>query len=170
MLCLKCGKSIKKEFSYCPWCGVELVEKTEIEETPVAELVERVGELKKYQQELRDTQARIAFRAREEFKNKGYLEKYSSFEEFGRRELGMGKTKLFMYKNVGEVFVDEDGNWLVAKGEEWGIGKLAELRPLRKVYPMKLINLLIEDGRFLNPECTLKQVREDVKRLLEECK
>ena len=63
--------------------------------------------------------------------------------------------------------MDEDGNWLVAKGEEWGIGKLAELRPLCKVYPMKLINLLIEDGRFLNPECTLKQVREDVKRLLE---
>ena len=165
MLCPKCKEAIESEFRYCPWCGTEVEGKIREEETSDRELVEQVGHLKKYQQALRDTQAEIAFRAREVYKNESYKEKYSSFEEYGRHELGLERSMLFLYKYVGEDFVDEEGNWLIAKGEEWGIAKLFELRPLAKILSMEELNFIIEKGQRIRPECTLLQLREDVKML-----
>lgn len=165
MLCPKCGESIEKGFHFCPWCGGGIEKTPEIEKTSVVELVEQVGHLKKYQQALRDIQAKIAFRVREVYRNKEYLEKYSSFEDFGRFELGLERAMLFQYKYVGEDFMDRDGEWLIAKGEEWGIAKLFELRPLAKILSMEELNFIIEKGQRIRPECTLLQLREDVKML-----
>ena len=165
MFCPKCRGTIEKDFRFCPWCGTSIEEKTLTEEVLSAELVELVEQLKKYEQLIRVTQTELAFQIRNAFRGKEYLEKYASFEDYGRLELGLGKSMLFMYKDVGEDFIDDNGNLLIARGEEWGIGKLYELRTLRRDFPLNFINALIEDKNILSPGQSLGQVRNDVKAL-----
>ena len=167
MLCLNCKEHVENEFLFCPWCGTEQKNGTTCEENITAEIAEQVRKIKKHRQALRDTQSELAFRIREVFRKKEYLDKYASFEDYGRVELELNKSMLFMYKDVGEAFVDKDGNWMIAKAGAWGIGKLYELRQLRRAFTMKEINFLIEDGILLNPDYTLPQVRNIVKKLLE---
>ena len=154
MYCPKCGNAIGEQAFFCQWCG-EKIDLVELET-----IIERIKYLRKpyYERTLSDLElCKYISRIYREGK---YLQRYDSLEEFGLNELGIDKSSMFMYKNVGEKLLDSNGNPLILRGSEWGLGSLNELYTL----DIKTINALIEYG-IIDPSMKQKELRDRIKKI-----
>lgn len=145
MYCPKCGKSLSKDALYCQWCGKKL---SLIDPDTI---VERIKELRQpHELEVAGLIATI-------WRTGAYKKQYRSFEDFGWDQLGMDKSIMFKYKDVGMKFLDEDGNPLIPDAEQWGIGKLTIMLNLE----FNEISYLREKG-FIDPNMRMQDLRKMV--------
>ncbi len=151
MYCPKCGNAVGEKAFFCQWCG-EKIDLVELET-----IVERIKYLRNNRTltdfELCKYISRI-------YRERKYLQNYGSLEEFGIKELGIEKSNMFMYKNVGENLLDSNGNPLILQGSEWGVGKLNELYTL----DIETINILIKNG-IIYPSMKQKELREQINKV-----
>lgn len=151
MYCPKCGNAVGEKAFFCQWCGekIDLVE--------LDTIVERIKYLRNNRTLTDFELCKYISRIYREGK---YLQNYGSLEEFGIKELGIEKSNMFMYKNVGENLLDSNGNPLILQGSEWGVGKLNELYTL----DIETINILIKNG-IIYPSMKQKELREQINKV-----
>ena len=159
MYCPKCGNAIGEHAFFCQWCGekIDLIERGAI--------IERIKYLKKlYEEEKNLSDLELCKYISRIYRGKEYLQHYDSFEDFGKNELGIDKSSMFMYKNVGDNLLDSNGAPLILRGSEWGIGKLNELYKLGIDFDIDTVNSLIKNG-IIYPSMKLADLRKRVKNI-----
>lgn len=156
MYCPKCGNTVGERAFFCQWCGekIDLVE--------LGAMIERIKYLRKPYNDRTRTDIELCKYISRIYREGKHLQNYDSLEEFGFHELGIDKSSIFMYKNVGEKLLDSNGDLLIMRGSEWGLGSLNELYTL----DIETINTLIEQG-IIYPSMKQKELRERIKKIKE---
>ena len=149
MTCDKCGHTVKETDLFCPHCGVELGL------TALDALTVKIKQLRRY------SDLDTAYLIYKVYSEGLYLSKYTDFPEYGEREFGFKPATIYLYKEVGEKFLDRYGNPVIPDAHFWSIGRLSELRSM----PIHLIRQLMEQ-RILTPLMPTKEIRA----IKKECK
>ena len=92
------------------------------------------------------------------------MERYANLEEYGKKELGLGKTQTYIYKNVGEKFVDAEGKLRLNTDQDWTVAMLQELLP----DSLSDVQQWIDEG-LISAEMKPKELRAVVKQLRANC-
>lgn len=142
MTCDKCGQVVNDTALFCHHCGAELGLTTQ------DTLTTRIKQLRRY------SDLDTAYLIYKVYSEGLYLSKYADFPEYGEREFGFKPATIYLYKEVGEKFLDRYGNPVIPNAHFGSIGRLSELRSM----PIHLIRQLMEQ-RILTPLMPTKEIR-----------
>lgn len=148
MNCKYCNREIIVEAPYCPWCGKRIRPLCPKESLLLAKHLGRSSDAD-------FTRARAIYLV---YQNGLYFPQYANIEEYGVKELRLGRAMTQNYKVIGRDFVDDYGNLLFIGGKNWTIGQVNELKSLS----LRQVNRMIADG-IINDEMQCNEIRAAIK-------